>query len=50
MMDHAHLLDLALKIQGGLLRRVTLSDGRSVIVDADDPNSDAAIREAVEGD
>jgi NAD(P)-dependent dehydrogenase (short-subunit alcohol dehydrogenase family) len=31
------------------LRRVVLSDGRIVLVDADDENSDAAIREAVEG-
>lgn len=30
------------------LRRIPLSDGRSVLVDADDPNSDEEIRAAME--
>lgn len=31
------------------LRRVLLTDGRIVLVDADDPNDDATIREALDG-
>jgi hypothetical protein len=32
------------------LRRVTLSDGSSVLIDADDENTDQQIRDAVEGE
>ena len=43
-------LDLAMKICAGELRRIKLSDGRAVIVDGDDPNSDEEIRAAYEAD
>jgi hypothetical protein len=48
--DHQYfrLLALAMRIEAGELRRVTLSDGRAVLIDGDDPHSDEQIREAYE--
>jgi hypothetical protein len=46
--QYFRLADLAMHIEAGELRRVKLSDGRAVIVDADDPNTDEEIRAAYE--
>jgi hypothetical protein len=44
----AKLRDVAWQVYHGFLRRVPLSDGRAVLVDGDDPNTDEQIRAAVE--
>jgi hypothetical protein len=48
--QYFRLADLAMRIEAGELRRVTLPDGRAVLVDADDPNTDDEIRAAYESE
>lgn len=45
-----HLIATASPFVAEELRRVQLSDGTSVLVDADDPNDDATIRAALEAE